>query len=73
MTLALWDWGFDPGDVAQPVEIFYGDNDDIISPEMPRYLCNQLPKCSSHEWNGAGHYGFVDRERWIGFVTSAHG
>nr|WP_170326612.1 alpha/beta hydrolase [Ruegeria arenilitoris] len=68
MTMALWDWGFSPSDIQQPVEIFYGTADDIFSPEMPRYLCSELPNCTAHEWPDAGHFGFVDRERWIEFV-----
>ncbi|MBO9448343.1 alpha/beta hydrolase [Ruegeria sp. R14_0] len=68
MTMALWDWGFSPKEIQQPVEMFYGTADDIISPEMPRHLCSELPHCTAHEWAGAGHYGFVDRERWTEFV-----
>ncbi len=68
MTMALWDWGFSPGDIQQPVEMYYGTADDIISPDMPRHLCSELRDCTAHEWSGAGHYGFVDRERWTEFV-----
>lgn len=73
MTLALWDWGFDPRGIHQPVDVFYGDDDGIISPEMPLYLCAQLPSCTSHAWKGGNHYSFVDRECWIPFVTAAKG
>jgi len=71
MTLALWHWGFDPRDIHQPVDIFYGDDDGIISPKMPLYLCEQLPTCASHAWEGGNHYSFVDRECWIPFVSAA--
>jgi len=71
MTLALWDWGFDPRDIQQPVEIFYGTHDGIISPRMPLYLAEQLPTATAHEWNGANHYSFVDKERWTDFVSTA--
>jgi pimeloyl-ACP methyl ester carboxylesterase len=71
MTMALWDWGFAPQDVAQPVELFYGMADDIISPTMPLHLCGELPHCTSHAWEDAAHYGFVDRDNWIPFVTAA--
>ena len=73
MTMALWDWGFSPKDVKQPVDIFYGTSDDIISPWMPLFLRDELPNATSHEWDGAGHYGFVDRDHWIAFVTAAKG
>ena len=68
MTLALWDWGFKLADVSQPFEVFYGDADDIISPEMPKRVAEELPNGTGHVWPGAGHYGFVDRERWRQFL-----
>jgi pimeloyl-ACP methyl ester carboxylesterase len=70
MTLALWDWGFALGDVQQPVDVFYGDADDIISPEMPKRVAEELPNGTGHVWAGAGHYGFVDRERWTEFLSA---
>jgi pimeloyl-ACP methyl ester carboxylesterase len=73
MTLALWDWGFDPGSVRQPVEIFYGDKDGIISPRMPQYLASRLPAATTHEWVGSNHYSFVDRDRWVELVIAARG
>lgn len=73
MFLALWRWGFKPKDVKQPVDVFYGTADDIISPRMPLYLCDELPNATAHRWDGAGHYGFIDLEHWIVFVTAAKG
>ncbi|MCH0566805.1 MULTISPECIES: alpha/beta fold hydrolase [unclassified Streptomyces] len=70
MTLALWDWGFAPEDVRQPFEVFYGDADDIISPRMPVRVAAELPNGTAHVWPGAGHYGFVDRERWTEFLSA---
>lgn len=70
MTVALWDWGFSPKDIQQPVAMFYGTSDDIISPKMPQRLCVELPNCEAQEWPDSGHYGFVDRERWVQFVGS---
>ncbi len=71
MTMALWDWGFEPEDITQPVVLFYGDADDILDPRMPQHLAQRLPRCTTHVWPGAGHYGFVDRDRWIQFLTAA--
>jgi len=68
MTLALWDWGFELSDVLQPFDVFYGDADDIISPEMPEHVAASLANGMGHIWPGAGHYGFVDRERWTQFL-----
>jgi pimeloyl-ACP methyl ester carboxylesterase len=71
MTAALRNWGFEPSDVRQSVEVFYGNEDGIISPRMSLYLSARLPAASAHEWHGANHYGFVDEGRWIDFVTAA--
>ncbi|MEZ5184450.1 MAG: alpha/beta hydrolase [Candidatus Nanopelagicales bacterium] len=68
MTLALWDWGFDIQDVRQHFDVFYGDADDILEPAMPRMVAEQLPDATAHVWQEAGHYGFVDTERWKQFL-----
>lgn len=68
MTMAFWEWGFRPEDIKQPVTIFYGDADDIIDPRMPLELAKLLPDCKTHVWAGAGHYGFVDKDRWLEFL-----
>ncbi len=71
MTMALWDWGFDPADIMQPATVFYGDADDIIDPKMPEQLASILPNSRTQIWQGAGHYGFVDKERWTEFLNAA--
>ncbi len=68
MTMALWDWGFDIADVQQPFTVFYGDNDDIVEPAMPAKVADLLPHGTARVWKGAGHYGFVDRDRWSQFL-----
>jgi pimeloyl-ACP methyl ester carboxylesterase len=68
LTMALWDWGFEPEDVPQPFEVFYGDADDIISPDMPARVAERLPRGTARAWPGAGHYGFVDEDRWREFL-----
>ncbi len=62
------DWGFEPEDVAQHVELFVGDADDILDPEMSTRLSARLPDCSLHTWPGAGHYGVYGR--WTQFLRS---
>lgn len=68
MTMALWHWGFELEDVAQHFDVFYGDADDIISPDMPKRVAERLQDATVHVWPGAGHYGFVDRDRWTQFL-----
>lgn len=70
MTMALWGWGFEIAELPQPFDVFYGDADDIVSPEMPAQVVEQLPDATAHVWAGAGHYGFVDRDRWIEFWST---
>ena len=68
MTMALWRWGFELEDVPQPFTVFYGDADDIIAPAMPERVAQRLPQATAVVWPGAGHYGFVDAERWRQFL-----
>ncbi len=70
MVMALWNWGFDPEAIEHHVEFFYGDADDILDPKMPLHLAERLPNCTTHIWTGAGHYGFIDRERWSEFLSA---
>jgi pimeloyl-ACP methyl ester carboxylesterase len=73
MIMALWGWGFAPEDITMHVELFYGDADDILDPKMPLHVAERLPDCTTHVWEGAGHYGFVDRERWTQFLGAVAG
>lgn len=63
-------WGFEPEAIEQPVALFYGDADDIIDPKTPLHLAERLPNCTTHAWKGAGHYAFVDRQRWSEFFSA---
>ena len=65
---AFLDWGFRPEDVTQHVELFVGDADDILDPEMSHRLSKRLPDCSTHWWPGAGHYGVYGR--WEEFLKA---
>jgi pimeloyl-ACP methyl ester carboxylesterase len=62
------DWGFRPDDVTQHVELFVGDADDILDPEMSARLSKRLRDTTAHTWHGAGHYGVYGRERWQEFL-----
>ena len=73
MTMALWNWGFELEDIRQPFHVFYGDADDIISPRMPARVAERLHTATAHVWPGAGHYGFVDRQRWVEYWSAVRG
>jgi pimeloyl-ACP methyl ester carboxylesterase len=67
---AFLDWGFTPEDVQQHVELFVGDADDILDPEMSSRLSRRLPACTVHPWAGAGHYGVYGRwEEFLGALV----
>ena len=66
-------WDFDLSSVTQPVDIFYGDTDDIMSPELSFILAKRLPNATTHLWAGGGHYDYVKRERWVEFVGAMVG
>jgi pimeloyl-ACP methyl ester carboxylesterase len=70
MIMAQWGWGFAPEDIRQHVDVFYGDADDILDPRMPQRLAERLPDSETHVWQGAGHYGFVDRARWTQYLSA---
>jgi pimeloyl-ACP methyl ester carboxylesterase len=65
---AFVDWGFAPEDVPQHVELFYGDQDDVLDVEMRDLLSLRLPDCSPHTWRGAGHYSVY--AHWEEFLRS---
>ena len=65
---AFLDWGFQPEDIHQHVELFVGDADDILDPEMTARLGKRLPDCTVHEWSGRGHYGVYGR--WEEFLRA---
>ena len=62
------DWGFAPEEVTQHVELFVGDADDILDPEMSSSLAERLPDAALHTWPGAGHYGVYGR--WQEFLSA---
>lgn len=56
------DWGFDLGDVRQPVTLIYGDADPLITTEHGRHYASVLPKADLQIVEGAGH--LVILEAW---------
>jgi pimeloyl-ACP methyl ester carboxylesterase len=64
---AFLEWGFQPEDIAQHVELFHGRADEIISPEMSRLLAARLPDCTFHLLDG-GHYTIF--AHWREFLSA---
>jgi pimeloyl-ACP methyl ester carboxylesterase len=67
---AFLDWGFTPEQVTQHVELFYGEQDEILSPEMSRTLAARLPDAIAHSWAGGGHYSvFAHWREFLGAIA----
>ncbi|WP_157391941.1 alpha/beta fold hydrolase [Nocardia terrae] len=58
-------WGFDPADIAVPVEIWHGDADGNVPVQDGRRLANTIPDSKYEEVPGAGHLLFVDHAHTI--------
>ena len=52
---AIYSWGFSPTDVRHRVEVFHGDADATVSPDMARRLADRLPDSHLEIIPGAGH------------------
>ncbi|MEO0645679.1 MAG: alpha/beta hydrolase [Cyanobacteria bacterium J06650_10] len=63
------DWGFALADVSQHFDIFFGDLDASLKPEMGQAISNAMPDAQFHTWRDTGHYGFVDRQHWKEFFS----
>jgi pimeloyl-ACP methyl ester carboxylesterase len=66
---AFLEWGFRPEDVSRHVELFYGAEDEILSPLMSDRLAARLPDCETHSWEGGGHYAVF--AHWQEFLQAA--
>jgi hypothetical protein len=55
--MPVWDWGFEPEDISQHVDLFYGDADDLLDREMSQQLGARLPDCTTHVWRGVATTG----------------
>jgi pimeloyl-ACP methyl ester carboxylesterase len=48
-------WGFDPRDIAVPVDLFYGDQDLMVPPAHGKWLSANLPTARTHHYLDEGH------------------
>lgn len=65
-TLEARPWGVPLGEIEVPVDIWYGDDDRLVSPEQSRILAEHLPKVTTHPVSGQGHLLlFTDHARDI--------
>lgn len=55
LLLFRFKWGFNPEDVAKPVELWYGDDDHVTPVEVGRGMASILPDARLRVKPGAGH------------------
>jgi pimeloyl-ACP methyl ester carboxylesterase len=52
-------WGFSLADITCPVDLWYGDADSLVPPEMGRYLASAIPNGDITVLPGEGHMMFI--------------
>jgi pimeloyl-ACP methyl ester carboxylesterase len=50
------DWGFRPEDVAASAQLWQGENDHTVPPNMVRHLADRLAYCTARFLPGEGHF-----------------
>lgn len=48
-------WGFDLGEITQPVLLWHGENDVLATPAMGRHLAAMIPDCRATFYPDEGH------------------
>jgi pimeloyl-ACP methyl ester carboxylesterase len=64
-------WGFSPAEVECHVELWYGDEDTLVPPDMGRYLDQTIPDSRLTIVPGAGHTLYLTR--WTDILRSLLG
>jgi pimeloyl-ACP methyl ester carboxylesterase len=55
------DWGFEPSELAVPVHVWQGDDDDLVPPAWGRRLADVIPGSTLTIVAGGTHYLWYDR------------
>ncbi|MEJ2631459.1 MAG: hypothetical protein P8014_17420 [Acidihalobacter sp.] len=55
------DWGFRPEDVAASAQLWQGENDHTVPPNMVRHLADRLAYCTARFLPGEGHFSLPVR------------
>jgi pimeloyl-ACP methyl ester carboxylesterase len=59
LLLFVRPWGFSPADVRAPVDLWYGDADTLVPPQMGEHLARTIPNSRLHVLRGEGHMVYV--------------
>jgi len=70
-------WGFDFTNLPQHFDIFSGDLDNSLKPELGAAMVEAMQDATFHLWSdrssGRGHYAFSDKKCWTQFISSLTG
>jgi pimeloyl-ACP methyl ester carboxylesterase len=58
-------WGFDPGDLSTPVQIYQGSDDTLVPESWGRQLAQRIPGASLVVFPGEGHFIALTRRREV--------
>jgi pimeloyl-ACP methyl ester carboxylesterase len=58
-------WGFCPGAIGTPVELWHGEADPAVPIAAARRLAARMPTCSPRFLSGAGHFWLVDHHEEV--------
>ena len=61
LTLEARPWGIPLERIEVPIEIWHGDDDQVVSPEQGRILAQALPLVTEHLVPGEGHFSLFAR------------
>jgi pimeloyl-ACP methyl ester carboxylesterase len=55
-NLYAWPWGFRLEEIKAPVQLWQGEADTIVPPNMGRYLASVIPNCRARFFPEDGHF-----------------
>jgi pimeloyl-ACP methyl ester carboxylesterase len=61
-------WGFDVADIAGPVKVWQGAEDELCPPQWGQRLADAIPASQLYSIPGAGH--FIARDHWADIFDS---
>jgi pimeloyl-ACP methyl ester carboxylesterase len=58
-------WGFRLGDITLPVQLWHGEADTTVPPQVGYYLATAIPSCHATFYPGEGHFMYLTHWREI--------
>lgn len=64
------EWGFDPGKIQIPVELWHGTDDTLAPISAAKRLASKIPNCNENYAERKGHFLTDDEEIWKKILVS---